>query len=184
MVSYRYFHSFRDFLDDEEVEIPLIKNDTYVHIWDLSVAYAVTKRFSLSLEVPFQYGTRTNKFEHDLKHFHTTRASGMGDARIAANIWALNPDTHLNYNVSFSLGVKIPTGDDAVTDLFYRRNSRPVLRPVDLSIQPGDGGWGIIFATNGFAKVYRSTFAFLQGTYLSNPREFNGVETSIGDERF
>jgi len=163
---------------------PFIKNDTYVNILDLSVAYAISKRLSVSLEIPYQYGSRTNAIEHDLVHFHTTRAYGMGDARIAGNIWILEPDTHPDYNVSFSLGIKVPTGVDDATDYFYRRNQRrPVLRPVDLSIQPGDGSWGIIFATNAFAKVYRSTFAFFQATYVSNPREFNGVETSFGDQR-
>jgi hypothetical protein len=115
-------------------------------------------------------------------HIHTTRAAGMGDMRVAGNFWVLNPDKYSDYNISLSLGIKIPTGDDAVTDYFYRRTGRAVLRPVDLSIQPGDGGWGIIFATNAFAKVYKGTFAFFQGTYLSNPREFNGVETSFGDQ--
>lgn len=166
----------------KKVHLPLFKNDTYVDIFDLNVAYAVTKRLSVSLEVPFQYGSRTNKFEHDLVHFYTTRAAGMGDMRIASHFWALDPDKYSDYNVSFGLGIKIPTGDDAVTDYFFRPGGGRVLRPVDLAIQPGDGGWGIIFATNAFAKVYKSTFAFFQADYLSNPREFNHVETSFADE--
>jgi hypothetical protein len=182
LASYRYFHPFRDFRDDTEVEIPFIKNDTYVDIFDVSVVYAVTKRLSLSLELPFQYGSRTNSFEHDLVHFHTTRALGVGDLRLAANFWLLNPDKYPDYNVSLGLGVKMPTGQDDITDTFYRRTGPPVQRPVDLAIQPGDGGWGIIFGTNAFAKIYKNTFAFFQGTYLSNPREFNDVQTSFADE--
>jgi hypothetical protein len=180
LVSYRYFHSFRDFKGDEEVDIPLINNDTYVDLFDISVVYAVTKRLSVSLEIPVQYGSRTNAVEHDLVHVHTTRGAGMGDMRLAGNFWLLSPDKHPDYNISLSLGVKVPTGEDDETDYFYR-GGPPVLRPVDLSIQPGDGGWGIIFATNAFAKLYKSTFAFFQGTYLSNPREFNDVQTSFGD---
>jgi hypothetical protein len=182
LVSYRYFHSFRDFQGDEEVEIPFVKNDTYVDIFDLSVAYAVSKRVSVSLELPFQYGSRTNAFEHDLVHVRTTRAAGMGDMRVAGNVWVLDPDKHSDYNVSLSLGLKIPTGQDDITDDFLRPDGRSVERPVDLSIQPGDGSWGIIFATNAFARLHKSTFAFFQATYLSNPREFNGVQTSYGDE--
>jgi hypothetical protein len=180
LVTYRYFHSFRDFIGDQEVNIPMFKNDTYVDIFDVSVAYAVTKRLSVSLEIPFQYGSRTNSFEHDLVHVHTTRAAGMGDIRLAGNFWLLNPDKHPNQNISLSLGVKMPTGDDAVSDYFYR-DTGPILRPVDLAIQPGDGGWGIIFSGSAFQKVYKNTFAFLGGSYLSNPREFNGVQTPTGD---
>jgi len=74
----------------------------------------------------------------------------------------------------------MPTGDDAVSDYFYRATG-PVLRPVDSAIQPGDGGWAIIFAGSAFTKVYRNTFAFLSGSYLSNPRETNHVATDFAD---
>jgi len=183
--SYRYFHSYHDFKGDEEFHDPLIENDTYVDIFDFSAAYAFTKRFSVSLEIPWQYGSRTNKAEHDLVHVHTTRAFGMGDARVAGNAWLLTPETHNDYNVSLSLGIKIPSGEDDATDYFYRIGQRrPVLRPVDLAIQPGDGGWGIIFATNAFAKVYTRTYAFFQATYLSNPQEFSDTQTPFADEPF
>src|SRR6266516_4824047 len=99
LVAYRYFHSFRDFdSNGDEVVLPLFKNDTYVDVFDVSVAYAVTKRLSLSMEIPFQYGSRTNAFEHDFVHVHTTRGAGLGDIRLAGNVWLLNPDKHTDYN--------------------------------------------------------------------------------------
>ena len=137
---------------------------------------------SFSAELPFQYGSRRNRFENDLVHFHTSRAIGAGDMRIAANFWALDPDKNPNYNVSFGLGVKIPTGQDDITDTFLRPGGRRAERPVDLAIQPGDGSWGIIFGTNAFARIYKTSFAFFQGTYLSNPRETNGVQVPYADE--
>jgi len=106
----------------------------------------------------------------------------VGDARIAANVWVLDPDKNPNYNVSFGLGVKIPTGQDDITDSFLRPGGGRVERPVDLAIQPGDGSWGIIVGTNAFARIYKSSFAFFQGTYLSNPRESNGVQVPYADE--
>ena len=48
-------------------------------------------------------------------------------------------------------------------------------------IQPGDGGWGVFLSGNAFAKVFKNTYAYASGLYLSNPREFNGVRTVIGD---
>ena len=180
LVSFRYFHSFRDFRGDGEVNIPIVKNDTYVDVFDLEVTYAVTKRLSLTLELPIQYGSRTNKIEHDLIHVHTMRASGIGDLRLSANFLLLNPDKHPNENIYLGLGVKAPTGNDAATDYSFRATG-PVLRPVDSAIQPGDGGWGVFLSGNAFARVFKSTYAYASGTYLSNPREFNGVQTVIGD---
>jgi Putative MetA-pathway of phenol degradation len=176
-VAYRYFHSFRDFnANGDEVNIPLIKNDTYVDLFDISATYAATKRVSLTLELPIQYGSRTNAAEHDGVHVHTMRASGIGDMRLSANVWLLNPDKHLGQNISLSLGVKAPTGDDSVTDTSFRPTG-PEQRPVDPAIQPGDGGWGIILSGSAFAKIYKRTFFYLNAFYLINPRETNGVHT-------
>jgi hypothetical protein len=104
------------------------------------------------------------------------QAIGIGDMRLSANFLLLNPEKHLDHNISLSLGVKAPTGDDAVTDWSYRPTG-PELRPVDSAIEPGDGGWGIVFSGNAFAKVFKDTFVFANGFYLSNPREMNGVHT-------
>jgi hypothetical protein len=176
-VSYRYFHSFRDFnANGDEVNISLIKNDTYVDLFDIEATYALTKRLSFTLELPIQYGSRTNAAEHDGIHVHTTRASGVGDLRLSGNVWLLDPEKYLDHNISLSLGVKAPTGNERATDLFYRPTG-PEFRPVDEAIQPGDGGWGITFALNGFARVYKNTFAYVDGFYLANPRETNGVHT-------
>jgi hypothetical protein len=175
-VAYRYFHSFRDFKGDEEVNIPFIKNDTYVDLFDIAATYAVTKRLNLTLELPIQYGSRTNSVEHDGVHVHTMRASGIGDLRLSASVWLLNTDKHPDQNISLSLGVKAPTGDDAASDYSFRPTG-PELRPVDPAIQPGDGGWGIILSGNAFAKVFKDTFAYVNGFYLINPRETNGVHT-------
>ena len=78
------------------------------------------------------------------------------------------------------MGVKAPTGDDRATDYSYRATG-PVLRPVDIAVQPGDGGWGILFSLQGFTKVYGNLFAYAEGSYLANPREENGVQRTTGD---
>ena len=167
-------------------------------LFDIAATYAVTRRLSLTLELPIQYGSRTNSAEHDGVHVHTMRASGIGDLRLTANFWLLNPekppDQNISsdtgkqvggytapakcrdYNISLGLGVKAPTGDDAASDYSFRPTG-PELRAVDPAIQPGDGGWGIILSGNAFAKVFKDTFAYVNGFYLINPRETNGVHT-------
>lgn len=202
-IGYRYFHSFRVFNSSGEDVTSLIpRNDTYIDLFDVVATYAVTKRLNLNLELPFQYGSRTNAFEHDGVHVHTMRATGIGDLRFSANFWLLNPDKppdqptdqpsfsdkgkqvegytaphqFRDYNILLGLGVKAPTGDDAATDTSFRPTG-PELRPVDSAIQPGDGGWGIILSGNAFAKVFKDTFVYVDGFYLINPRETNGVHT-------
>ena len=166
-MAYRYFHSFRDFNSNgDEVNIPFIKNDTYVDLFDISATYAVTKRVNLTLELPIQYGSRSNASEHDGVHVHTMRASGIGDIRLSANVWLLNPDKYLDQNISLSIGVKAPTGDDSATDTSFRPTG-PEERPVDPAIQPGDGGWGIILSASAFAKIYKRYF-FLSKCFLPN----------------
>jgi hypothetical protein len=104
------------------------------------------------------------------------RAAGIGDLRLSGNFLLLDPAKHLDYNISLSLGVKAPTGDDAVADYSFRPTG-PELRAVDSAIEPGDGGWGIILSGNAFAKLYKNTFAYVNGFYLINPRETNHVHT-------
>ena len=185
-VSYRYLHSFREFHGSDEVSpVPnILYAETWVNGFDLSLAYQATPRLSFTLELPIQQGSRRSFYEHDLttlNQAHTMHAFGIGDLRLIANLWLLDPEKHPNQNITVGLGVKMPTGEDDAKDFSYRANG-PVLRPVDPAIQPGDGGWGIVTEIAGFTQIYKNTYAYLQGTYLINPRDTNGVQQTTGDE--
>jgi len=182
--SYRYLNSFRDFHGSEEIPDPAppeIYANTHLHTFDLTATYALTRRFSLTLEVPFQYGARETYYEHDGVSLHTMEAGGLGDVRLLGNLWLLAPEKHTAGNVSLGLGVKAPTGDHKATDYSYRSTGR-VRRPVDPAIQPGDGGWGVIFVLQAFGKLSENSAAYFHGSYLSNPREMNGTQTPFGDD--
>ena len=183
-LSYRYLHSFRDFHGSDEVPFPppndQLYADTKVHGFDLSVTYAVTKRLSLSLALPFQHGSRETYGEHDGLTRHTMRAGGMGDLSLIANVWLLDPAECADGNIAFGFGLKAPTGDSRATDYSYR-DTGPVLRPVDPAIQLGDGGWGVILSLQTFRKIFKGATAYLQGSYLINPREMNGTPTVFAD---
>ena len=112
------------------------------HAIDLLATYALTERFSVSLLLPFVYGERRSRLEHDNINYHTMSAGGLGDLRLTAHAWLLNPAKHPEGNVAVGAGVKAPTGDDRAADISYRATG-PVLVPVDVAIQPGDGGWGM-----------------------------------------
>ena len=182
-ISYRHYHSFKDYQGGKALPFPSPPEyyaETRLHTFDLTLTYAFSARFDLSVELPFSKGSRETYFEHDGASKHTMRANGAGDLRLIGNFWLLDPDKHPDQNVSLRLGVKAPTGDSQAKDYSYRGTTR-ILRPVDPAIQPGDGGWGIVLGTQAFTKVFKNTFAYLEGTYLSNPREMNGTQTPFGD---
>jgi hypothetical protein len=148
-----------------------------LHSIDVNLTYALTKRYSLSLTTPFIYGEVSSRFEHGGDR-HSTHASGLGDVRLTANAWVFDPDTSGKGNISLSLGVKAPTGDDEAKDAFYRAGVKQT-HPVDIGIQPGDGGWGLITEMQSFRGIFENTYVYATGFYLANPREENGANTQV-----
>ena len=197
-VAFRYYNSRQDVLGDEPLDHAIVYANTHVYGFDLSAAYAVTDRFDLIFEVPFQYGTRQTWIEHDIlsRDLHTMRAGGIGDPRVRADFWLLDPKKFPTGNISLGLGIKIPLGVDDASDIAYRgpgyRNTGKVLRPVDPAIQPADGGWGIILASHAFTSLYfpalpssnwlKNTYAYADAIYLFNPQEMNHTQTPFADD--
>ncbi len=177
--AYRWLHSDRHFRGDRE-EPERQDDDTEVvndvHTLDFGLTYAISKRVNATLTLPLFYAERSSLYEHDRVNRHTTRAYGIGDVRLVGNAWLLNPSRNATRNVGFGAGVKAPTGDHNAMDTFQRPTG-PERRPVDQSIQPGDGGWGVILEVQAFTKLFARTYGYLNGTYLINPREKNGTQT-------
>ena len=185
-ISFRYLHSFRDFHGDDEVPTPSPRPlfaDTHVYGFLLTAIYQMTPRFSLTLDIPIQSGTRRTYYEHDpftFRHLYTMEASGVGDLRLAASGWLFDPQKYRTGNISLGLGVKVPSGNDDAMDISHRPTG-PILRPVDPAIQPGNGGWGIVFEVDAFQRLYKRTYAYLQGAYIAEPRDRNDTEQPLGD---
>ena len=183
-VSFRWLHSFREFHGDQELPYPTdpaLYANTHVYGFDAAVTYQATPRLSLTLEIPAQVGDRTSYYEHDFVHKFTTRASGLGDIKLIATSWLWDPEKARKGNVALGLGVKFPSGKYDATDVFHQPTG-PVVRSVDPAIQPGDGGWGIVFEIAGFQQLFTNAYAYVQGIYLSNPRDINGVQQPTGNE--
>ena len=176
-VSYRYLRSEHIFIGDSgQTQIAATGQNTItdIHSFDVGLTYALTKRFSVTLNLPFTAAARSGIDADQLRH--SMHAGGLGDLRLVGNVWLLDPAKKPKGNVLVSLGFKAPTGDYGATDLFYRTNG-PVLRPVDISIQPGDGGWGIVLQMEAFREIATDLYAYTAGFYLVNPRVKNGTET-------
>jgi hypothetical protein len=195
-VSHRWQYSDRHFVGDEEqkerqAEGSEVIND--VHLIDVSISYAITKRFSATLGVPFQFATRSqairdNRIPNEFGNGtvidrYETAADGLSDVRLLLTAWLLDPEKNTKQNVSVGLGVLFPTGEKDSKDVFkvFATNAAGVYTPraetrnVDNSIQPGAGVWGIIFDIAGFAEVAEDFNVFASGTYIATPEEDAGV---------
>lgn len=77
------------------------------------------------------------------------------------------------------LGLKLSTGEENYTDYFQNvgPNKTPELRPVDRSIQLGDGRTAIISELNGFYNFNERFGLYTTLFYMVNPREVNGVRS-------
>ena len=146
---------------------------------DLGVAYTVSERLSVSLGIPIikaswavptpigpPPGPRAKQ-----------EASGLGDISVTGRYWAFAPASR--HNVSLGLGVKAPTGEYNVTQRYPNIDgTNNVVKAVDQSVQPGDGGWGILFDVQAFRQYSKATL-FASCTYLANPRDTNGTPSIL-----
>jgi hypothetical protein len=187
--GYRWFRSHRHFVGSVEQNAENVVKGTaerdrsstevinHVHIPTVGVTYGVTDRLSVSADLPYLHALRRSPWS-GTRPTYTTGASGISDLNVMGRYWIGDPAKSFTQNLSVGLGIKAPTGNDRVEDDFLVRLDPQTgaritaLRPVDQSIQPGDGGWGIVAELQAFRSFGRVT-AFATGSYLSNPREQN-----------
>lgn len=188
--GYRWLHSDRHFTGDHEdtereAEGSQVINDS--HFVDLSLTYAFTPRYSATLTVPFSINdrssvVRSNDVARTILQRYATQSAGLGDVRLTGNAWVLDPEKMPKWNVLVGLGVDAPTGEDDATDTFqvFDSKTKQIVaqeRTVDQSIQPGDGGWGIVFELYGYYRITDRLNAYVNGAYTMTPEEKNGVPT-------
>lgn len=181
-MNYRYFKSFRHFRGSEE-EPDRVSNASEVinhaHAWDFTATYGLSNRLYVVMTLPFVINTRSSLYEHGRDERHTTYSRGLADMRLSLGYWLFDPMENPGGNIAIGLGVKLPTGDFSASDIFYNvgENGAPQVRPVDQSIQPGDGGFGATFDIQVYKTLGDNLLFFASGFYLINPRETNGVRT-------
>lgn len=188
--GYRYFRSFRHYKGDAEQHERLEQNTEVInlsHALDLGISYQPNARLSFAINLPIQYNDRSSLYEHygnavstnpDQKRFHTY-SKGIGDMRISATYWMLNPYKLPKFNFALGAGIKLPTGNPGVTGDFHKLNKEKqdyvINKPVDQSIQLGDGGVGYSLELQGYGQITKSLTAYFNGYYLFNPKETNNV---------
>src|SRR5690242_18506058 len=169
----RYFKSFRHFKGTEEQKERLKKHNeviNHAYTLDLNLTYTLNSRWSFNGTLPLVYFTRSSLYEHGGKERHTSAAYGIGDIRVGMAWWLVDPQQMPHGNLQAALGVKLPSGNDGFEDLFYNvsENNTSEKRPVDQSIQPGDGGWGFYTGLNAFRHFRGPLTAYGNFFYLFN----------------
>jgi len=159
--------------------------DTYVvnlqHMIDVTVTHDFSERFSMNVGVPFVSsswgipmplaGGRANRVDQP--------GRGLGDISVSGRAWVLPTQKFTSGNIAVGVGVKMPTGNSNVQSTFPNiSGTDPKLKPVDQSVQPGDGGWGLTMDVSGFKRIPHATL-FGSASYLVNPKDHNNT-TSIG----
>ena len=175
-LNYRYFRSFRHFKGTEEQKERLeqrnevINNDNSI---TLGIDYRFNDKWNIAVSLPYIYIDRSSLYEHDRANRHHTQSSGIGDMRlIGYRTIAAGNSTSLQVGA----GVKLPTGNYRFEDTFYTTDG-PQERPVDQSIQLGDGGTGLIVEVNGSRGLGHSVTLYVNSMYMFNPRNTNGTRT-------
>jgi hypothetical protein len=181
-INYRYFKSFRHFRGTEE-EPDRVANGSEVinhsHAWDFFLTYGINRRWYASITVPTVINTRSSLYEHGREERFTSFSRGLADIRMGIGYWLFDTETNPKGNLALGIGLKLPTGNYNASDIFYNvgPEGSPQVRPVDQSIQPGDGGLGITIDYQLYQELAPRLFLYSGGFYLINPRETNGIRT-------
>jgi hypothetical protein len=141
---------------------------------DLNVSRTMTERLTLSVGIPYvnsSWASRDPRFPLPAQRREVEQnGRGLGDISVSGRYWLFDTRTRVNWNIAAGAGVKMPTGNSKEQDFYVdSQGNNPQPRYVDQSVQPGDGGWGVMLEAAGFKRI-RRVLAFGSASYLVNPK--------------
>ena len=190
--TWRYQHSFRHFVGTVEQPHRVSEDSNvinHINLTELGIRYNFTPRNSVTVTIPYLIATRSYAIRDQDRNVvgrTQVQAHGLSDVTIVGRRLLFDPAAAHRGNISVGLGIKLPTGADSTVDTRLRTDENgnlvPSLETNDQSIQPGDGGFGIIVDASGYRNLARwaNLTAYGSGGYLINPSGTNGVYTYRG----
>jgi copper chaperone CopZ len=171
LVSNDHYRNGEEQLQRQELQNFVTNRQNLV---DLNVSRTITDRFTLSVGIPYvnsSWASRDPRSPLPGPRLEVEQnGRGLGDISVSGRYWLFNTRTHRHWNISAGAGVKMPTGNSEEQDYFVdSRGADPQQRYVDQSVQPGDGGWGVMLEAAGFKRIKR-VLLFGSGNYLMNPK--------------
>jgi len=174
-VGYRHQFSYKHFVGDVEQKYRVQQGTEVmnkINLEDLNLTYQITSRVNVTLTVPLLFASRRSN-----NSYYTTTAAGLGDTAVVAQSWIWNPRHARRGNVSVGFGFQAPSGKDNVSNnvLTSATATSPTVVVDDYSIQPGSGGWGMVFQWQAFRDLGHDTVVYTDGNYLASQGGTNGV---------
>src|SRR4051812_2721225 len=90
----RYFKSYKHFVGTAEQKQRVAQGTeviNHAYTMDVSLTRIINSRFSVSGSIPIISNTRSSLYEHKNVGRYTTKAFGVGDARMSVYAWLTNP---------------------------------------------------------------------------------------------
>jgi len=147
-----------------------------INLLTTNLTYQWTPRISFEIDAPWLFASRKSQ-NSPIKY----AASGVGDTIVGFNTWIRNPEHAPRGNASVGLGVLMPTGNDDVTNTVDTNTTGTgapveVTAPVDYSIQPGNGGWGMVMQWAGYWQINHMMTFYTDGDYIATQGGTNGIQ--------
>lgn len=168
-ISYRHQFSYVHFVGPTEQTYRMQQGtqvENKVNLENFAVTYQISRRFSVTADIPLLTASR-----HTNNSSIVYTSAGIGDSSILLQgwIWKPNAESGSMGNVLIGVGVLAPTGRDNVQNTVLN-NGQVVTAPVDYSVQPGQGAWGIPLQWIAF-RNWRSSQIYFNGSYLMMTRD-------------
>ena len=187
--GWRYQYSDRHFTgtsehEERDKENSQVKNT--IHQLTFGMSYGWDEQTAVTITLPYYMNERSQENRDFPGERRYTAAHGIGDLTVLARRWLRDTKENPTSNFGFGVGLKLPTGEDNVQDSVktledfdgdgQKDDVRIRGQTVDQSIQPGDGGFGLILDFEWFHTIGNFTpYAYLGWTFT--PQGESGVQT-------
>jgi hypothetical protein len=186
--GWRWGRSFRHFVGTEEQKYRVEQGTevvNLVNLADLGIRRNFTSQTSVEVGIPYLMATRSHAIRDDNDNVigrSSESSRGLSDVSAVIDHLLWDPTQHTRSNLSLGVGIKFPTGQDNIVDTRLRYVDGeivPSLQTNDESVQPGDGGFGLILQSSGYTLLNKAgTLAgYATVTYILEPEDTNGVYT-------
>jgi hypothetical protein len=145
-----------------------------INLENFNATYQISSRFSVTADIPLLTASR-----HSNNSSIIYTSAGIGDTSVLAEGWIWDPRERPNGNVQLGIGVLLPTGKDNVQNTIYSNGVTQTV-PVDYSIQPGQGGWGIPWQWAAY-KNWRSSQFYFNGSYTMMTKDLGARRSNTNN---
>ena len=170
----RHQFSFKHFVGDVEQKQRVqlgTQIENKINLINFNLNYQISRRFSMQVDAPLLLASRRGNNSP-----YTNTTQGVGDVIVTAQGWLFDTRENSKGNVALTLGAQFASGKDNIMNTVDKLDGKgPVKVLADYSIQPGSGGYGVVFGWQSFKNFGSTAQAYFNGSYIATPQNTNGV---------